>query len=203
MPKSSASECDAWFEKLPPNTRPICERLRAIIHRTAPDLEEVMRWGMVAYKGQGLVICIGGFKKHVNLLFFRGAELEDPRGLFQRQRDDSSASNCGVRLEDPSQIQEAPLRDMVRRAAHLDANVAPLPKPKTKRQALPMPAALKKALAKNKAARQAFEKLAPSHQREYNEWIGGAKQEETIQRRVEKTLAKLAAGEGLNDKYRK
>lgn len=160
-----------------------------------------MRWGMVAYKGKGLVICLGGFKQHVNFLFFRGAELEDPKGLFQR--DDSTASNCVIRLEDPSQIQEAPFRDMVRRAAELDATVAPLPKPQVKRPPIPIPAALKKALAKNKAARQTYEKLAPSHQREYNEWISGAKQEETTQRRVEKTLAKLTAGESLNEKYRK
>ena len=201
MPKSAASNCDAWFEKLSPIAKPICEQLRVIIHRAAPDLEEVMRWSMVAYKGQGLVVILGGFKKHVNLMFFRGAELADPRGLFSL--DEDSGSSRGIRLEDPKDIQVAPFRDMIQRAAKLDATVAPAPKPKVKRAELPVPEALRKALAKNKAARQAFEKLAPSHQREYNEWIGGAKQEETIQRRVEKTLAKLAAGEGLNDKYRK
>jgi len=197
----SASPADAWLEKLSPLAKPICEKLRALVHRAAPDLEEVMRWSMLAFKGKGLVICLGGFKQHVNFLFFRGAELEDPQGLFQR--DESGGSSSFIRLTDSSQIQDAPFRDLVKRAAHLDANVAPLPKPVSKRAPIPMPAALKKALAKNKTAQQSYEKLAPSHQREYNEWISGAKQEATIQRRIEKALAKLTANEGLNDKYRK
>jgi len=47
---------------------------------------------------------------------------------------------------------------------------------------------LKKAFAKNMAAKTAFEKMPYSHQREYVGYIVEAKQTETRARRVEKAL---------------
>ena len=44
---------------------------------------------------------------------------------------------------------------------------------------LPVPPELTAALAKNKKARAAFEAFPPGHRREYNEWIGEAKREDT------------------------
>ncbi len=198
MAKTS-SQTDTWFQSLNDFAKPLCEKLRDIVHRAAPDLEEVMRWSVPCYKGKGLVCAIGAFKEHVNLHFFRGAELHDPRGLFLKDTD--NAASRTIQFRTAVELQPAPLRDLIQRAVKLDASDSP--KPKVKRAEIPVPDALKKALAKNKVARQNFEALAPSHRREYNEWIAGAKQEETIQRRVEKTLAKLTASEGLNDKYRK
>lgn len=189
---------DAWFRALSPFAKPLCETLRGLIQRTAPDLGEVMRWSVVAYKGAGLVCAIGAFKEHVSLVFFRGAELDDPRNLFQRET--ASTSMYTIQFKTAADIKPAPLREMIQRAVKLDASATP--KPKVKRAEIPVPPALQKALAKNKAARQNFEAMAPSHRREYNEWIADAKQEATIQRRIEKTIAKLTAGEGLNDKYR-
>ena len=60
-----------------------------------------------------------------------------------------------------------------------------------------VPAALKRPLARNKAAQAAFEKLAPSHRRAIAEWVAEAKHEETRARRVERTLALLLAGKRL------
>jgi len=190
---------DAWFASRNAFAKPICEKLRDIVHRVAPDLEEVMRWSVVCFKGAGLVCAIGSFKEHVNLVFFRGLELDDPRGLFKQ--DAGTGAMKTIKIRDASEIQPTPLREMILRAVKLDASDAP--KVKMKRAEIPVPAALQKALAKNKAAKKNYDAMPPSHRREYNEWIAGAKQEETIQRRLEKTIAKLEAGDGLNDKYRK
>ncbi len=54
-----------------------------------------------------------------------------------------------------------------------------------------VPPALERALQADPEARQAFERLAPTHQREYARWVAEAKREETVQRRVERTLARL------------
>jgi uncharacterized protein YdeI (YjbR/CyaY-like superfamily) len=197
----ASSPCDQWFRDRSDFAKPICEKLRSIIHQAAPDLEEVIRWGMLWFKGGQLVCGIGAFKVHVRLIFFRGSELEDPHGLFQRDETDTKAH--GTLYKAVSDIQTAPLRDLLKRAVKLDESGKPKPQPKVKRAEIPVPEVLRKALAKDKAARQAFEALAPSHRREYNEWISSAKQPETAQRRLEKTLAKLAAGEDLNAKYRK
>jgi hypothetical protein len=59
------------------------------------------------------------------------------------------------------------------------------------------PPDLERALAKNKSAAASWEKLAPSHKKEYVLWITEAKKEETRQRRIEKAVAKIAADAAL------
>ncbi|MFC5405664.1 YdeI/OmpD-associated family protein [Cohnella soli] len=56
------------------------------------------------------------------------------------------------------------------------------------------PAELLAALAGNSDAAHAFDKLAPSHRKEYIQWINEAKKEETRIARIGKTVEKLAAG---------
>jgi hypothetical protein len=57
-----------------------------------------------------------------------------------------------------------------------------------------VPAELQAALAGDAAARAVFERLAPTHRREYAEWIAGVKRAETRERRLAKALEMLRAG---------
>jgi Bacteriocin-protection, YdeI or OmpD-Associated/Domain of unknown function (DUF1905) len=57
-----------------------------------------------------------------------------------------------------------------------------------------VPADLAKALAKDRAAKNAFHALAYTHRKEYAVWVAGAKKPETRARRIAKTLAMLKAG---------
>jgi len=54
-----------------------------------------------------------------------------------------------------------------------------------------VPPALATALDADPEARQRFERLAPTHRREYARWVAEAKREETVRRRVEETLKRL------------
>ncbi|HET8621428.1 MAG TPA: YdeI/OmpD-associated family protein [Acidimicrobiales bacterium] len=58
----------------------------------------------------------------------------------------------------------------------------------------PLPADLAAALAGDPAAAAAFDRLAPSHRREYVQWITEAKRAETRARRVVGTLDRLREG---------
>lgn len=58
-----------------------------------------------------------------------------------------------------------------------------------------MPEELQRAFRGHKTARQVFEHLSYSHQKEYVDWILAAKREETRARRVEKALEMMAAGD--------
>jgi uncharacterized protein YdeI (YjbR/CyaY-like superfamily) len=69
------------------------------------------------------------------------------------------------------------------------------------REAIPTPDALAAALAGDEGARAAYERLSPSQQREYDEWIVEAKSEATRARRVATALEWLAEGKGRNWKY--
>lgn len=58
----------------------------------------------------------------------------------------------------------------------------------TEERIVEIPEALRKALDKNKKAKDIFDKLSYTHRKEYAAWIGDAKKEETVQRRVNKAL---------------
>jgi hypothetical protein len=57
-------------------------RLRDLIHEAAPDITEEWKWDTAVWSQKGNVVAAGVFKDHVKLNFFKGASLEDPRGLF-------------------------------------------------------------------------------------------------------------------------
>lgn len=67
----------------------------------------------------------------------------------------------------------------------------------TEPRVVKVPAELKRALAKNAKAKAVFEKYSYSHQKAYVEFITEAKRKETRERRVEKIVARLAAGKKI------
>lgn len=62
---------------------------------------------------------------------------------------------------------------------------------------LPVPADLAEALGNAPAALAYFERLAPSHRKEYIRWIEEAKKLETRQRRIEQALEMLNSGKKM------
>lgn len=201
MSRTSPSAVEAFIESLPDFTRPMITKLCAIIREAAPNLEEVTRWHSPLWKGRGLVCSVAAFKNHVCITFWRGAELKNPRGQLIHGQGLSSMRTA--KFTAPDQIDEKLIRAWVLGAVAMDT-AGPASRPKRRQKPEPVvPPALAAALTKNPGARKAFTALPPSHRREYCEWIAEAKQEATARRRLEKTLAKLSAGEGLNDKYGK
>ena len=63
-----------------------------------------------------------------------------------------------------------------------------------------VPPELAKALAKNKKAKENFDKLAPSYRRQYIGWIAVAKRSETKKKRIEESIALLEKGKKLGMK---
>jgi uncharacterized protein YdeI (YjbR/CyaY-like superfamily) len=64
-----------------------------------------------------------------------------------------------------------------------------------------VPEALASALKKNKAASKHFAAMSPSAQRDYCEWIGEAKRDETRDQRVATAVAWIAEGKRRNWQY--
>lgn len=191
---------DAYIASKPDFARPICTKLREIVRKAAPKLEEGIKWGSPNYKGNGLVCSIGAFKEHVTLFFFRGAELENVDRLLQH--GEGNASSRSVKFTSLAEVKAKPLTALVKQAVEIDAKGKLPAQKKAKRPELPVPPALASALRKNAKAKKYFESLPPSCRREYSEWIGTAKQEETVQRRLEKAMGMLAEGRRMNEQYR-
>ncbi|MDZ4806565.1 MAG: YdeI/OmpD-associated family protein [Candidatus Eisenbacteria bacterium] len=79
----------------------------------------------------------------------------------------------------------------------------PKEKPKHPRPEISMPPVLAAALKRNKKARTTYDAFSPSHQREYMEWIGGAKSEATREKRLLTAIEWLEEGKSRHWMYTK
>jgi hypothetical protein len=75
---------DLYLADQPPKNRTIIKALRAFVKRTAPRLEESVKWGNGCWvNAKGPVAYVYSDKGFVQFGFFRGASLEDKKGLLE------------------------------------------------------------------------------------------------------------------------
>ena len=70
-------EVDQYIANLPEDIQEITDSLRKIILNVSPELEEEYKWSMPNYSYKGLACYLQASKKHVNLGFQKGNELEE------------------------------------------------------------------------------------------------------------------------------
>ena len=200
--KNADPRFDAYIEKSAPFARPILRHLRRLVHEAVPDAEETMKWSMPSFVHGGKILCgMAAFKQHCTFGFWHQgmtAVLGADAG-----NGDSAMGSFGrvASLEDLPPDRK--LSGYIRKAAELNESDAPArPRPK-KGPAAPVavPEDLAAALKKNRAAAATFEKLRPSHRKEYVEWLTEAKRDETRQKRLATTVEWLAEGKPRNWKY--
>jgi hypothetical protein len=85
MPKMKAyATFDLYFADQTPRNRAIIKALRAFVKRTSPKLEESVKWGNGCWlKGNVPVAYVYSDKAYVQFGFFRGASLDDAKGLLE------------------------------------------------------------------------------------------------------------------------
>ena len=89
-------------------------RLRKLILDADPNLTEEWKWDTPVWSHKGNVVAAGVFKDHVKLNFFKGASLEDPKGLFNAGLD--AKATRAIDIDEGEEINEAALKDLVRSA---------------------------------------------------------------------------------------
>lgn len=190
---------DAYIAKSAEFARPILERLREIVHEACPQAEEAIKWGMPTFLYNGGILCgMAAFKQHASFGYWKHARVmgED------NPRDGMGSYGKMTRLSDlPPKRQ---LVADIKKAARLQKESVKTPGPRKTSEPKPPPEAppdLAAALKKNAKARATFEAFAPSHKREYIEWITEAKREETRARRLAQAVEWLAEGRQRNWKY--
>ena len=97
-------------------------RLRDLIHEVDPDIVEEWKWGTAVWTHDGLVCSAGAFKDHVKLNFFKGASLEDPRGLFNAGLD--AKATRAVDIAETGLVDESALMDLLRAAVTYNVSSA-------------------------------------------------------------------------------
>jgi hypothetical protein len=100
-------------------------RLRKLIGDTAPELVEEWKWNTPMWSCNGNVVAVGAFKDHVKINFFKGASLNDPRGVFNAGLE--AKASRAIDLHEGERINEAALKELVRAAVALNRG-----KPKAK-----------------------------------------------------------------------
>ncbi|MFT5527506.1 MAG: hypothetical protein ACI9G1_005448 [Pirellulaceae bacterium] len=174
-------------------------QLRKIL--TATGLDEEVKWGAPCYTYNGKnIVGMGSFKSYCGLWFFQGALLSDPHKVLINAQEGTTKALRQWRFNSIQDIKVRRIKAYVAEAltnAKRGKQIRP-----DRSKPITVPAELKSAFTKNKKAAAAFNELTKGKQREYTEYIADAKRDETKQSRIKKILPMIAAGQGLNDKYR-
>jgi len=109
-------EIDAWMCDGQDELRSIAREWFERIRRCGDDVRERMHDAQpTACIGDAAFAYVAAFKDHVNVGFFRGAELADPKGLLEG----TGRSMRHVKVGRGRSIDDAALQDLVH-AAHVD-----------------------------------------------------------------------------------
>lgn len=190
---------DAYIARSADFAKPILEYVRARVHEACPGVEETIKWGMPTFMHAGGILCgMAAFKQHASFGFWKhalvvgdGAPAEGMGsfGKLSSVADLPAKRQLLAYLKKAARLNEQGVKTP---AARKVATPKPLPE---------IPADFAAALRGDVAAKMAFERFAPSHRREYLEWILDAKRSETRARRIAQSLEWLAEGKSRNWKY--
>lgn len=70
MQDTSLKDIDSYISIVPEKMRPLLVKLRQTIRKAAPRAEELISYGMPAFKYHGMLVYFAGFKNHCS--FFPG-----------------------------------------------------------------------------------------------------------------------------------
>lgn len=182
-------------------------RLREILNNSV--LEEDYKWNFPTYTLNGKnIVALGHFKNHFGIWFFQGVFLKDIHGLLRNSQEGKTKAMRALNYTAIDQLDEAIFIEYLDEAI-ANAVAGKEIKPNRSPKVVVIPDEIKNAFiatghaaAKAEAFKRAFEALTPGKQREYCEHIGGAKQEATRLRRLEKCKPMILEGVGLHDKYK-
>ncbi|MGH6746620.1 YdeI/OmpD-associated family protein [Novosphingobium sp.] len=171
--------------------RPLLEQLRDMAHSALPEAEEAIKWSVPHFTVRGKNVAgMSAFKAHC---------------AFGIHGDAMSRRFIRVASE-ADMPREAELSALLHEAADRILGGRPPARARAERKPrpeIPMPAEFAALLAAVPQAQAAFERFAPSHRRDYLEWITEAKTAATRDKRMAQAAEWIAEGKTRNWKYEK
>ena len=79
----ASKEISEYINGLPENKKDIVKALRKIILSVDPSLNESLKWKQPVYSKKGDICYLFPAGNHVNLGFYKGTELKDPKKMLQ------------------------------------------------------------------------------------------------------------------------
>jgi uncharacterized protein YdeI (YjbR/CyaY-like superfamily) len=197
---------DAYLAKVQPFAQPIMMRLRELVHKACPEVEETIKWSRPFFEYRGAILCnMSAFKEHCSFGFWGeeiGAVLREAAVLKEGGMGSLGRITSVADLPSDKQM----LGWIRQAAAFVDSGqytspIAARHKVVKQKSSLDTPAELKAALQRNKKAAAVFAAFSPSCKREYVEWIAEAKRQETRDKRIATAVEWIAEGKQRNWKY--
>ena len=171
------------------------------------ELEVAIKWGVPVFMLDGRnVVALVAFKAYAGLWFYDGALLSDPDGVLINAQAGKTKALRQWRFKSPAKVDEAAVARYVGEAienARAGRRIAVTAGRDGPEAVVNLPVRFADALAADAALARAFGQLSAGRRREFANYVGEAKRPETRQRRLEKILPLIMAGEGLSDRYRR
>ena len=100
-----------------PEQLEIVATIRALMRESAPGAEEVISYGIPAWKGNRIIAVMNPSKTGITFAFSHGAEFTDKYGLLEGVGKVSKH----VKLKSVKDVNKAALKDYIRQALKFDA----------------------------------------------------------------------------------
>jgi len=125
VPVESASAfIDAKINELGDWRGKMLAKVRKILHEADPEIVEEWKWMGTPVFSHGGIVCTGEtYKSVVKMTFAKGAQLEDPSGLFNSSLDGNVRR--AIDIHEGDKINEAALKALIRAAVALNLKTKP------------------------------------------------------------------------------
>jgi hypothetical protein len=125
VPVESASAfIDAKINELGDWRGKMLAKVRKILHEADPEIVEEWKWMGTPVFSHGGIVCTGEtYKSVVKMTFSKGAQLEDPSGLFNSSLDGNVRR--AIDIHEGDKINEAALKALIRAAVALNLKTKP------------------------------------------------------------------------------
>src|ERR671924_137814 len=98
-------------------------KIRRLIKQADPKVVEEWKWrGVPVWSHDGLICTGETYKSVVKLTFFKGAQLKDPKGLFNSSLEGNARR--AIDLHEGNQIDETAFQALIREAVALNESSA-------------------------------------------------------------------------------
>ena len=135
--EAPSKEIDSMIKKTSGWRGETLSQLRAIVQRADPGVVEGVKWkkpsnpmGVPVWSRDGIV-CFGNVLKNaVRLTFPKGAQLQDPKKIFNTRLDSNTVR--AIDVHEGERINEVALKDVIRQAVSINQSVSKLARARRK-----------------------------------------------------------------------
>jgi len=117
---SSSQLIDARIKELDDWRGEMLARLRALIKEADPGVVEEWKWGGPVWSHDGLITTGESYKSVVKLTFAKGAQLKDPRKLFNSSLEGNTRR--AIDFREGEKVDEAGFKALIREAVALNGH---------------------------------------------------------------------------------